>query len=129
MQRKPTKNTRGRNAIEKAYQGWLKEQPCAYCGAPGPSIVDHARGATFKHNKTLVGHAFCTSKCQTCDDYKTHGSHNKHFEMTGKTESDAWWEQYPKYIDHMGGQSVFYASGIENAIWKFGLEEKRRYAS
>ena len=90
MQRKATKNTRGPNAIEKAYHAWLKGQPCAYCNIPGPSIVDHARGATFKHNKVLIGHAFCTSKCEKCDSYKTQGSHKRHLEMTGKTESQAW---------------------------------------
>jgi len=71
MQRKPTKNTRGPNAAEKRFQGWLKEQPCVWCGMPGPSIVDHARGATFKHNKTLIGHWFCLPACVRCDHEKT----------------------------------------------------------
>jgi len=90
MQRKPTKNTRGPNALEKEYQGWLKEQPCAYCGQEGPSIVDHAEGSCFKHLKTLIGHAFCTSKCQKCDDIKTFGSHKLHYGQTGITHSEAW---------------------------------------
>jgi len=71
MQRKPTKNTRGPNALEKAFQGWLKERPCGYCDNPGPSIVDHAKGATFKHRKTLIGHFFCTPRCERCDFQKT----------------------------------------------------------
>jgi len=74
MQRKPTKNTRGPNADEKHFQGWLKEQPCVWCGNDGPSIVDHCRGATFKHNKVLVGHWFCVPQCVKCDTQKTiHG--------------------------------------------------------
>ena len=74
MQRKPTSTTRGPNADEKRFQGWCKEQDCAWCGNPGPSIVDHCRGATFKHNKTLIGHWFCLPQCVTCDTFKTiHG--------------------------------------------------------
>lgn len=74
MQRKPTKNTRGPNADEKRFQGWLKEQPCVWCGNDGPSIVDHCRGATFKHSKVLIGHWFCLPACVDCDTEKTiHG--------------------------------------------------------
>ena len=74
MQRKPTKNTRGANADEKRFQGWCKDQECSWCGNPGPSIVDHCRGATFKHNKTLIGHWFCIPQCVECDTKKTiHG--------------------------------------------------------
>lgn len=71
MQRKPTKNTRGPNADEKKFQGWLKEQPCVWCCNDGPSIVDHCRGATFKHNKVLIGHWFCLPQCVECDTQKT----------------------------------------------------------
>jgi len=84
MQRKPTKNTRGPSAAEKRFQGWLKEQPCAWCGKQGPGIVDHARGATFKHNKTLIGHWFCLPVCVRCDHEKT---------VNGKRQGDesiAW---------------------------------------
>ena len=74
MQRKSTKTTRGPNASEQRFQGWLKERNCVWCGNPGPSIVDHCRGATFKHNKTLIGHTFCVPQCVTCDTQKTiHG--------------------------------------------------------
>lgn len=84
MQRKPTKNTRGPNADEKRFQGWLKEQPCVWCGNDGPSIVDHCRGATFKHNKVLAGHWFCVSQCVECDTKKT--IHGKRL----GNESTAW---------------------------------------
>ena len=74
MQRKPTSNTRGPNADEKRFQGWLKEQPCVWCDNPGPNIVDHCRGATFKHNKVLIGHWFCLPCCVECDTQKAiHG--------------------------------------------------------
>lgn len=84
MQRKPTKNTRGPNAEEKRFQGWLKVQDCVWCGYPGPSIVDHARGATFKHNKVLVGHWFCLPVCVVCDHEKTIGGKRQ------GNESQAW---------------------------------------
>lgn len=74
MMRKATKTTRGPNAEEKRYQAWCKEQDCVWCFNDGPSIVDHCIGATFKHNKTLVGHWFCLPQCVACDTQKTiHG--------------------------------------------------------
>lgn len=74
MQRKPTKNTRGPNADEKRFQGWLKNRYCEWCGSESGSIVDHCRGATFKHNKVLIGHTLCLPQCVTCDTQKTiHG--------------------------------------------------------
>ena len=91
MQRKATKNTRGPNAAEKRFQGWLKEQPCIWCNAEGPSIVDHCRGATFKHNKTLIGHWFCLPQCVECDTKKTiHGKRNGN-------EAFWWWQVFSQY--------------------------------
>ncbi len=101
MRRKPTKNTRGPNAEEKRYQAWLKEQPCAYCGAPGPCIVDHARGATFKHNKVLIGHWFCTSRCLECDTKKTiHGDRIDN-------ESSVWIFQHSEYSSETGNPAPY----------------------
>jgi len=76
MQRRKTKTTRGPNSEEKAYHGWIKEirQTCAACGNKGPVIGHHCEGATFKHNKTLVGHWYFIGLCQSCDDIVTHGS-------------------------------------------------------
>ena len=71
MMRKSTATTRGPNAAEKRFQGWLKEQGCSWCPQEGPCIVDHAKGATFKHNKVLVGHWFCLPVCMECDTEKT----------------------------------------------------------
>lgn len=71
MNRKPTKNTRGPNAAEKRFQGWIKQCDCTWCSNPGPSIVDHVKGATYKHNKVLIGHWFVLPNCQICDHQKT----------------------------------------------------------
>lgn len=71
MQRKPTKNTRGPNAKEKRFQGWIKECVCTWCSTPGPGIVDHVKGSTYKHNKVLIGHWFVLPNCPTCDHKKT----------------------------------------------------------
>ena len=57
MQR-PTKQTRGPNAIEKAFQAWLKNRPCCISGVTGVS-VHHMYGSAFKHNKVLIGHLAC----------------------------------------------------------------------
>ena len=91
MQRKPTKNTRGPNTDEKKFQGWLKEQPCVWCGNDGPSIVDHCKGATFKHNKVLIGHWFCLSVCAECDTKKTiHGKRQGNESLAWINSEDCW---------------------------------------
>jgi len=84
VQRKATKQTRGPNAAEKRFQGWLKEHSCVWCGNPGPGIVDHAKGATFRHNKTLIGHWFCLPVCYECDQKKTIGGKRQ------GNEAQAW---------------------------------------
>jgi len=71
MQRKPTKNTRGPCLDEKQFQAWIKQQPCCWCGSESGSIVDHVKGATFKHNKVLIGHWFVLPNCERCDYKKT----------------------------------------------------------
>ena len=92
MQRKATKNTRGPNAAEKRFQGWLKHHGCVWCDAMPLSIVDHCRGATFKHNKTLVGHWFCLPQCLSCDTQKT-----THGKRQGN-EAEAWLEVERHYF-------------------------------
>lgn len=87
MQRKATRNTRGPNAAEKRFMAWVKEQDCIACNAEGPSIVDHMYGATFKHNKVLIGHWALLPYCQQCDSIKTQGSHSKHLAWFGKTQA------------------------------------------
>jgi hypothetical protein len=73
MQRKKSSNKNGRlaNSDEKAFHAWLKIHDCCWCGNPGPCHVDHARGATFGHNKIHIGHWFCLPVCDICDPKKT----------------------------------------------------------
>ena len=89
MQRKPTKNTRGPNADEKRFIKWTKEQDCICCAAPGPSIVHHCEGSTFKHNKVLVGHWFVIPLCVNCDRIVTQGSRRKLTDQFGP-QSTLW---------------------------------------
>lgn len=73
MQSKPSKNRNGRsaNAAEKAFQGWVKYQPCIWCGSESGSIVDHVVGAKTGHNKVHIGHWFVLPNCEICDKKKT----------------------------------------------------------
>lgn len=73
MQSKVTKNRNGRgaNAAEKAFQGWVKYQPCCWCGSESGSIVDHVVGAKTGHNKVHIGHWFVLPNCEICDKKKT----------------------------------------------------------
>ena len=96
MQRKPTKNTRGPNADEKRFQAWLKDQDCVVSGNCGPSIVHHCEGATFKHDKTLVGHWFCIPLSKEVDDVITHGSRKKFRDCFG-SQSNLWEIMWAKY--------------------------------
>jgi len=90
VQRKATKTTRGPNAEEKAYHGWIKESDyCIACREDGPVICHHCEGSTFKHMKTLIGHYFCIGLCQTCDDVITNGSRKKFRELFGP-QSTLW---------------------------------------
>lgn len=101
MQRKATKQTRGPNAAEKRFQGWLKDHSCVWCGNPGPGIVDHAKGATFRHNKTLVGHWFCLPVCYECDKKKTVGG-QRH-----GNEAQAWIELECEYAMETGDGAAY----------------------
>lgn len=90
MQRKPTKNTRGPNAAEKAFLSWVKIQPCCTCSQPGPSVADHCYGSAFRHNKTLIGMWALLPYCPDCDRVKTQGSHRAHLAAFGKTQAELW---------------------------------------
>ena len=90
MQRKPTKNTRGANAAEKRFMAYTKHSDCINCGRVGPSIVDHVAGATYKHNKTLIGHWFVIPLCEVCDEVKTQESIRKFKQTFGITMAQLW---------------------------------------
>ena len=89
MQRKPTKNTRGPNAEEKRFMVWVKDQPCAVYDIPGPSIVQHCEGATFRHNKVLIGHWFLLPLSVKADDLVTYGN-RRWFRQEHGTQSSLW---------------------------------------
>lgn len=98
MQRKPTKNTRGPNTDEKRYMSWIKDgcYKCAACMRYTDLIGHHCEGATFKHNKTLIGHWFILGLCQECDDIVTHGS-RKALRQAYGPQCDMWEIQYMAY--------------------------------
>ena len=58
MQRPITPQSRGATAEEKRFHAWLKQRPCAVTGREGVD-VHHCVGATFRHNRILIGHVFC----------------------------------------------------------------------
>ena len=116
MQRKPTKNTRGPNAEEKRFQAWLKEQPCCVTGKPGPSIVHHCEGATFKHNKVLVGHWFCIPLSQEVDDIINHGS-RREFREKYNSQSYFW---VLVAIDYAAETGITPPEEVCNAITDWG---------
>ena len=89
MQRKPTKNTRGPSAKEKRFISWVKEQPCIQCGRIGV-IADHMYGATFRHNRVLVGMWALLPLCETCDSVKTNGSHRTYLARFGETQAQSF---------------------------------------
>lgn len=113
MQRKKSNNRNGRlaNASEKAFHGWLKEQPCCWCGSESGVIVDHAKGATFSHNKVHIGHRFCLCPCVTCDEQKT-----IHGRRLGN-EAEMWEELNERYFCETGDCAP---SNEEWAIYDWG---------
>jgi len=101
MQRKATKNTRGPNADEKRFQAWCKEQPCVVTELDGPSIVHHCEGATFKHNKVLIGHWFCIPLSLKADNIVTHRSRHA-FRKEFGAQSDLWLKTLYNYESYSG---------------------------
>lgn len=105
MNRKPTRQSRGPNAEERAHIAWVKDRGiCAACDSHVPVIAHHCEGATFKVRvgleRVLVGHWFVIGLCQECDDIVTHGSRRVFRERFGD-QCDLWLiqaESYPKEI-------------------------------
>lgn len=112
MQRKIGKNsTRAANANERKFMALVAEMPCCGCGNPGPSIVDHMYGSTFKHNKVLIGHFAALPYCHSCDQIKTIQGRAAHDENFGVTQADLWLRMIRR-SDTMAAlvpDSVFYA--------------------
>lgn len=95
---------------------WLKDQPCAVCVVSGPSIVHHAEGATFRHNRVLVGHWFLLPLCRLCDDVVTQGSRLQFRAKYGP--QSALWASVALRYEHDTGEVV--PSEIRTAILDWG---------
>ena len=94
----PTKTTRGPNAKEKRYVKWIKEEKltCDCCKRMAPLIGHHCEGATFKHNKVLVGHWFVLGLCERCDEVVTLGS-RRSFREHFRPQAEIWLEAIQDY--------------------------------
>lgn len=89
MRRKSTRQSRSANAEEKRFHAFTKESDCICCGMPGPSIIDHCMGSTFKTSKVLVGHWFVLPLCLECDNVTTRGS-KKAFREAFGSQTELW---------------------------------------
>lgn len=105
MQRKPTRQSRGPDAAEKRHMAWIKERGiCAACVNDGGVIGHHCEGATFKHNKILLGHWFVIGLCQCCDNIITRQSRRAFRDAFGN-QCDLWFKQLQEYpLKHEIGQ-------------------------
>ena len=70
MERPSTKQSKGATKKEKEWIIWVKQQPCSYCGNPGPNRYDHCAGSSAKikveFETVLIGHRFGLSECLEC---------------------------------------------------------------
>ncbi len=101
MQRKPTKQSRGANAQERAHIAWIKERGiCAACGSDSGVIAHHCEGATFKvtvgFERVQVGHWFVLGLCQCCDNIVTKQSRAAFRDAFGP-QSELWLKQAENY--------------------------------
>lgn len=113
MQKPNSKKSVAKTAKQKAWHGWLKQQPCSFCGSHSGSIVDHCKGSTFINDKVRIGEEFCNSKCQICDDIVTLGARKNLFEKFGFTDSDATLQQMKQYEVETG---ITFSDDILNSI-------------
>jgi hypothetical protein len=96
LRRKATRQSRAANEAEKAWMRKVKEMPCCVCGMPGPSIVDHIYGSTFRIvlrsslERVLCGHWFVVPHCPDCDEIKTLGSRRTLEERIGARQIAIW---------------------------------------
>lgn len=76
---------------------WIKERGiCAATGAPGPVIGHHCEGATFRYQKTLIGHWFVIGLSEFADAVITRGSRRRFREIYGP-QSELWLKQLQHY--------------------------------
>ncbi len=99
MQRKPTHQSRGINAAERAHLRWVKERGvCCACGNTGGVIGHHFAGSSAKVRVGLVlvmiGHWAINGLCQECDDLvKIRPAFRKKF----GAENKLWLKQAEQY--------------------------------
>lgn len=97
MQRRATATTRGPNAAETRHMAWLKDRGvCAATGMHGPVIGHHCEGATFKHNKTLIGHWFVIGLSEFADALVTRQG-RRQFRHRFGAQSELWLRQLEGY--------------------------------
>ncbi len=98
MQRKTSKTTRGPNKAEKDFQAWLKQQPCCVTGQIGVQ-VHHCKGATYKHNKVLIGHWFCLPLSP--EVHAEYHAGTKAWKAKYGTQSSFWLDLVERYENDM----------------------------
>lgn len=100
MRRKKTKNTRGPNQQEKDFQGWLKDRRICCITGQNNVEVHHCKGATFKHNKVLIGHWFVIPLCE--EVHKEYDQGTKAFLEKYGPQSGLWMECIKEYVYETG---------------------------
>ena len=95
MRRPNSRQSRGANAAEKAFHGWLKERTCCTCGN---ELVNchHCVGSSYKHNKVLIGHWFCIPLCEEC--HKLRHDHKHGFLHLYGPKNELWRNEAMIYI-------------------------------
>lgn len=114
MERKVTSTTRGPNKEEKKFQAWLKEQRCCVSGIHYVD-VHHCKGATFKHNKTLIGHWFCIPLCRPM--HNLYHREKRVFHTNYGRQCDLWLKEVKMY-EMQTGATV--PENIKEAVMNYG---------
>lgn len=99
MQRKATKQSRGPNADEKAFQAWLKQRPCII-GGMGITEVHHCKGSTLKHNKVHIGHWFCLPLSQ--EQHRAYHAATKSWQAEYGSQAAIWLSVHDMYTEQTG---------------------------
>lgn len=101
MQRKPTHQSRGINAAERAHLRWIKERGiCCACGNAGGVIAHHFAGSSAKVvvglNRVMIGHWAINGLCTPCDNIVTREGRKAFREKFG-AENKLWLKQALAY--------------------------------
>lgn len=88
-----SKNAAAITATEREYIAWVKEQPCACCGAAGPSDAHHIE----------QGMHFCVLPlCKSCHQSSFNGIHGQRriWSVLKKTELSCLNETIARFFAH-----------------------------